>query len=327
MYQIRSFNRYRKTFVVSIVNDYYSVLQSKDAVNNARNNYDMQVESKKRLDMLAEAGRVDRIDVDEAEQSMLSAENNWVAAQQRYEQRLDQFKIRLSLPTDARIELDPNELEALRKAGISDPNYTLDVAVETALAQRLDLTNSLDQVDDAERKVLVAADNLGAELNLTGSAGVGSTPDTDYSRLQFHEGTYTLGLEADLPFDRKSERNAYREALIAFTQQRRSYENDVDEIKLEVRDAYRGLREQSESYRIQKLSLDLAEKRVESNEMLLDAGRLTVRLLLDSQNALVRAQNDYTSALVSHTIAKLNFFRDTGVLQVRPDGMWEQEVQ
>jgi len=71
----------------------------------------------------------------------------------------------------------------------------------------------------------------------------------------------------------------------------------------------------------------LAEKRVESNEMLLDAGRLTVRLLLDSQNALVRAQNDYTSALVSHTIAKLNFFRDTGVLQVRPDGMWEQEVQ
>jgi len=28
--------------------------------------------------------------------------------------------------------------------------------------------------------------------------------------------------------------------------------------------------------------------------------------------------------LVSHTVAKMNFFRDIGVLQVRPDGMWEQ---
>lgn len=327
LYQIRSFNRYRKTFVVSIIDEYYSVLQRREEVNNAKNNYDMQVESKRRLDMYAEAGRVDRFDVDEAEQSMLRAENSWVAAQQRYEQALDEFKIRLSLPTDADIELDPNELEVLKELGISEPNYTPEVAIETALARRLDLANSADQVDDTERKIKVAANNLGAELNLIGSATIGSTPDTDYTRLQFHEGTYGLSLEADLPFDRKAERNAYREALIAFTQQQRTHQNDVDEVKLQVRDAYRQLREQAESYRIQKLSLELAEKRVESNEMLLDAGRITVRLLLDSQNALLEAQNNYTRALVSHTIAKLNFFRDIGVLQVRPDGMWEQDVQ
>ncbi len=327
LYQIRSFNRYRKTFVVSIIDEYYSVLQRREEVNNAKNNYDMQVESKQRLDMYAEAGRVDRFDVDEAEQSMLRAENNWVTAQQRYEQALDAFKIRLSSPTDADIKLDPNELEVLKEIGISEPNYTLDVAVETALDRRLDLANSTDRVNDAERKIKVAANNLGAELNLIGSATVGSTPDTDYTRFQFHEGTYGLGLEADLPFDRKAERNAYREALISFTQQQRSYQNDIDQVKLEVRGAYRQLREQAEAYRIQKLSLELAEKRVVSNEMLLDAGRITVRLLLDSQNALLEAQNNYTRALVSHTIAKLNFFSDIGVLQVRPDGMWEQEIR
>jgi len=327
LYQIRSFNRYRKTFVVSTIDEYYSVLQRREEVNNARNNYNMQVESKQRLDMYAEAGRVDRFDVDEAEQSMLRAENSWVAAQQRYEQALDEFKIRLSLPTDADIELDPNELVVLKELGISEPNYAPEVAIETALARRLDLANSADRVDDAKRKVVVAADNLGMELNLVGSVSVSSAEGTDFTRLQFNQGTYGLGLEADLPFDRKAERNAYREALIAFTQQQRTYQNDVDQVKLNVRDAYRRLREQAESYRIQKLSLELAQKRVESNEMLLDAGRITVRLLLDSQNALLDAQNNYTSALVSHTIAKLNFFRDIGVLQVRPDGMWEQDVQ
>jgi outer membrane protein TolC len=277
--------------------------------------------------MYAEAGRVNRFDVDEAEQSMLRAENSWVAAQQRYEQALDQFKISLAVPTDAKIELDPNELEALKKIGITEPNYTPEAAIETALARRLDLANSADRVDDAERKVKVAANNLGAELNLTGSINVNSAEKTDFTRLQFQNGTYGLGLEADLPFDRKAERNAYREALITFTQQKREYQNGIDEVKLEVRDAYRRLREQAESYRIQKLSLELARKRVESNEMLLDAGRITVRLLLDSQNALAEAQNNYTGALVNHTVTKLNFFSNIGVLQVRPDGMWEREVQ
>jgi outer membrane protein TolC len=327
LYDVRTFNRYRQTFVVSIINDYYNVLQRRDAVTNAKNNYDMQVESKLRLEELGKAGRVASISVDEAEQSMLSAENSWVTAQQSYQQALDQFKIRLALPTDADIELDPNELEALKTeylAGVSDPNYSADVAIETALIRRLDLANTKDAVEDAARKLELAAKGLGVQLNLVGSLDVDSPDKTRFTRLQFQQGIYSLGWEADLPFDRKSERNAYREALITFTQRQRSYENSIDGVKFDIRNAYRQLRERAESYRIQKLSLTLAERRVENNQLLLDAGRAEVRLLLDSQNALVRAQNDLTSALISHTIAKLNFFRDVGVLQVRPDGMWEE---
>ena len=326
LYQIRTFNRYRQTFVVSIIGQYYDVLQRKDAVTNAENNYKMQAESKKRLDELGKAGRVPRINVDEAEQSLLSAQNALVTAQQSYEQRLDEFKIRLSLPTDADIELDPNELEALRQAGISDPNYTADEAIETAFVRRLDLANTKDAVDDAARNVELYAQSLGVQLNLVGSARVNSPDSTsdDFTNLQFHRGIYSLGGQANLPLDRKSQRNEYRKRLITFTQQQRAYENSADQVKLDIRNAFRQLRERAESYRIQQLKLELAKRQVESNQLLLDAGRIEVRLLLLAQNALVSAQNDFTSALVAHTITKLNFFRDTGVLQVRPDGMWEE---
>jgi outer membrane protein TolC len=324
LYDIRTFNRFRQTFVVSVINDYYNVLQRRDAVTNAKNNYDRQVESKLRLDMLAEAGREPQINVDEAEQRMLSAENSWISAQQSYEQALDQFKIRLAMPTDADIELDPNELEALKVAGVSDPDYSADIAIDTALARRLDLANTRDDVEDKARKLELAADGLGVQLNLTGSLNVESPEKVQFSRLQFQQGLYSLGLNADLPFDRKSERNAYRTALIAFTKSQRDYENSIDNVKLDIRNAYRQLRERAESYRIQQLSLKLAEKRLENNRLLLDAGRADVRLLLDSQDALVNAQNSLTATLVNHTIAKLNFFRDIGVLQVRPDGMWEE---
>jgi outer membrane protein TolC len=324
LYQIRFFNRYRQKFVVSIVNDYYRVLQRRDVVTNAENNYKRRVESRQRLEMEADAGRTNRFEVDQAKQSELDGMNNYVRAQQSYQQDLDKFKIELALPTDANVELDQNELKALEKVGISQPDYTADIAIETALLQRLDLATSMDKIDDTLRKVMVAEDGLGAQLDLVGGLEVGSTPPTDYDRLQFHRGTYELGFEAGLPLDRKKERNVYRQALIALEQQQRQYENDTDTVKLEVRQAYRELEQAAESYRIQRNSLDLAQKRVESTSLLLQAGRLTTRDLLESQDALLEAQNNLTAALVDHAIAKLNFFRDVGILQVRPDGMWVQ---
>jgi len=327
LYQIRSFNRYRKNFVVGIVNDYYRVLQQADRVTNALNSYNSKVVSKKRLEMEAKFGRKAHFDVDEAEQSELNAQDNYIRAQQTYQQQLDRFKIRLSLPTDVDIQLDQNELKALEEIGISEPDFTQDMAIETALLRRLDLANTRDWIDDAVRKVQLAADSLGTELNLVGSARVDSKPETEVANLQFYNGTYGFGLEADLPFDRKAERNAYRESLITLQQRQREYDEQMEEVKFDVRQAYRELEEAAEKYRIQKISLELAKKRVENNEMLLEIGRGTTRLMLESQDDLLEAQNSVTEALIEHTIAKLTFFRDTGILQVRPDGMWEQTIK
>jgi outer membrane protein TolC len=328
LYQIRSFNRYRKDFVVSIADDYYRVLEQKANVTNAENSYYRLVESRKRLEIEVEAGSARPFDVDEAEQQALNAENRWVQAQQSYERALDEFKVRLSLPPSAEIELDDNELKALEDIGIIEPGYELNEAVETAFLRRLDLANSRDKIDDATRKVEVAADNLGIELDLVGSAGVRSTPKTNFDRLQFHEGDYSFGFRSnDLGLDRKAERNEYRKALITLEQQQRQYEIDTDRIELDVRQALRALKAEAEQYRIQKMALDLAQRRLETQKLMLEIGQSNVRLLLESEGALLEAQNDVTRALVAHAIAKLGFFRDIGILQVRPDGMWEQQAQ
>lgn len=322
-YDIRAFNRYRKTFVVDIVTAYYNVLQLRDVVTNAENNYKRSVESKERLEMESEAGRKSRIDVDEAEQNVLAAESRVVASQERYEQSLDAFKISLSIPTDANVVLDQNELNVLEEMGISEIEFTLEESVETALLQRLDLYNSADSIDDALRVVHLAAEGLGPQLNLTGSSNVASREESDFSSLQFNRGSYSLGFDADLPLDRKTQRNNYRRALIALEQQQREYEEYMDSIKFAVRSAYRRLQETADRYKIEKNSLDLAEERVEMNKVLLDAGRVTTRILLLSQDSLLEAQNNVTRALIDHLDAKLSFYRDVGIMQVRPDGMWE----
>ncbi len=327
LYRIRTFNRYRKTFVVDIINDYYGVLQARDRVDISKASYQRQIESTNQLKMEVKVGQRAPSEADEAMQNLLSAENKLIRDQQSYEQALDEFKIRLSLPTDANLVLDQKELTALEEIGISQPEYTEAEAMEMALARRLDLANTRDETEDAARKLELAAEGLGVQLNLTGSSEVSSTGETEVDRLEFHQGIYSLGFAADLPLDRKSERNAYREALISMERQQRGYDDKSENVKLDVRKAYRDLAETGESYRIQKVGLELAERRVEEQKLLLEYGRGTIRLLLETNDDLVQAQNDLTGALVNHTTAKMRFFRDVGILQVKPDGMWEQRTQ
>ncbi|MBW7992380.1 MAG: TolC family protein, partial [Planctomycetes bacterium] len=268
LYQIRSFNRYRKSFVVDIVDQYYNILERRANVINSENSYNRLVESKKRLGIEVETGSKAPSDVDETDQQVLSEESKLVAAQQGYEGALDQFKVTLTLPTDAEIVLDPNELKALEDIGISQVNYTTEMAIETARQWRLDLANRADEVEDAERRLVLAAEGLGVQLDLTGGANVSSPAKTKFDRLQFQKGAYSLGFAADLPFSRVAERNAYREALITLEQQVRAYENDQDSIELNMRAALRDLKAKAEQYRIKQMALVLAQRRKNTQEML-----------------------------------------------------------
>ena len=323
LYQIRIFSRYRKTFVVSIVSDYYRVLQALDSVKNAESNYKSLTLAYDQAKDNAQAGRLAQLEADQTEQRMLQARDTLAGTERSYQQALDEFKLRLAITTDAPLELDPNALQALSVMEIVEPQFNVEDAIKTALSLRLDLATIKDQVDDARRKIKVSENALQAELNLVGNATVYSTPPRQAGRLRFQDGSYSIGAQLDLPFDRKSQRNSYRESLITLMQQTRGYEDAVDGVKLDVRDDYRRLLEAAQRYQIQKKSLELAQERVNSTSLLFQAGRAQARDLLDSQDSLLSAQNSTTSTLVDYNIAKLSFYRDIEVLTVKPDGLWQ----
>lgn len=324
LYEIRSFNRYRKKFVVSVISQYYIVLQKLDAVNNARTNYNTLNRVFGRIEKLANAGRIPQFELDRAQQDKLKAFDISLQAEREYKQALDELKITLSLPTTAELQLDENELEALRASEMAKPDFSEAEVIEAALLRRLDMANNADEVIDAQRKVFVAADALRAELNIIGSADVASSSRADLNTLGSLREEYGLGFELDLPVDRVPEQHVYRKALITLNQRQREYDLAADIIRLEVRKAYRNLDEAAERHKIQLEALELAQKRFNKTYLLLQYGRASSRRVLSAQEDLFDAQNAATQTLVDYTIATLNFYRDTGVLYVRPDGMWER---
>jgi outer membrane protein TolC len=324
LYQVRLFNRFRKTFVVSVISQYYGVLKAYDAVKNARRNYNTLAWVCERVEKLADSGRLPKFEADAANQDKLVALDAYIEAQKEYKLFLDMFKITLGLPTTAEFRLDPNELEALRKADTMDPDFSEAEAVATALSKRLDLINSSDAILDAQRKVYVAADGLKAQLDLGVNTNI-PLQDLSTSNAKIFQDLFLSGLQADLPFDRTAEQDIYRRALITLNQRQREYELAADTAALEVRQAYRELKEAAQRYKVQSEQLRLAQKRLKDTFLLMQYSRTSSRRVLDAQGDLFDAQNTATEALVAYTVATLNFYRDTEVLGVRPDGMWERQ--
>jgi outer membrane protein TolC len=361
VYAIYEFERFKRTFAVRIASDYLSVLQQLDRVQNAEENYRRLVASKRRAARLAQAGRLDEIQVDQARQNELSARNGWISAQEAYARRLDAFKVSLGLPTDAAIELDREELKRLSAAAAALPGAEIEAdaqeevpaadapielveadrenvgpleldeseAIPLALEHRLDLRVEIGRVFDAQRSVAVAADRLRADLTLLGSGSAGArrtlgsagSPD---AILRPDEGSYSALLTLDLPLERTLERNAYRNSLIGLEQAVRNVQELEDGIKLDVRTGLSDLLEARESFRIQAEAVKLAQRRVESTNLFLEAGRAQIRDLLEAQESLVSAQNDLTAALVAYRVSELTLQRDLGVLEVNEQGLWKE---
>lgn len=364
VYAIWDFERFKKKFAVNTASKYLSVLQQLDAVKNSEADYRSRIASARRSRRLADAGRIKKIEVDQAVQNELRARQGWIAARQRYKKQLDSFKSFLGLPLDSFVELDSNELELLisptkaileqiaeedrvrdnisipaadaviklkepdnEKAGPLELNETL--AISLAFDNRFDLRLTDGKVYDAQRAVVVAADALGAELTFLGSAKSGerrtvTTADLDSAQLRTDKGVYSAILTLDLPFERTGESVNYRISFINLERAVRDVQILEDEIKTGVRNALRDMLEARENMYIQAKAVYVAQKRVKSVNMFLEAGRAQTRDLLEAQDDLLSAQNLLTASVVDYRIAELEIQRDMGVLEVNEKGLWHE---
>ncbi len=321
LYQIRSFNRFRKIFVVFVITQYYQVLQRYELAKNAEANYNVLARLYGTVEKLTNAGRLPAFELDRVRQEMLKAGDIHVQARKEYASMLDSFKITLGVPTTAEFLLDEGVLQELKTSDIRNLDFNEDQALEMALFRRFDLINSADTVLDAQRKVYVAADALRGSLSVSGMANVSLPQQGSRQTLRSAE-DYNLDFELNLPLDRVPEQNIYRKALITLNLRQREYDLAADTIKLEVRQAYRDFAEAVERIKLQSEAVTVAQERLRKTSLLMQYGRANSRRVLDAQGSLFDAQNEVIKALVNYAVATLNFYRDTEALQVRPDGMW-----
>lgn len=320
IYEIRGFSRFQTTFAVDVVVAYLRLLQQKDTVRNQYASYQASILSRDRME--AQVDRQPRVQIDQARQKELTDRNSYLSAVERYRDAADNFKQLLCLPLTVDVKLDERAIDDLRTNGLPPLVVSEADAFRLALEQRLDLINEIDRFEDSKRKVKVAADGLRTSLDLFASAAIDSDKPTDYTKFTWDNYRASAGLRLNLPIDRLPERNIYRTSFITFERQLRTLAQTLDDLRDTIRVGLRQLGLTRSSYEIQQKSVELADQRVESAELLMQAGRIQVRDLLDAQNDQLRARLAFTQALIDYYVARMGLLRDIGVLDINQDKFW-----
>jgi len=318
IYAVRDFELFREDFAIGIARDFFDLVSQKQRLVNIEQNYRDALFDKNKADALRQVDRNQDEDVFRARRQLVNAESDLLQARTNYKVSVDSFKIRIGLPADARVEI------LVEEPPFQPVRLDADSAVDVALHNRLDVTTDADGLDDARRGLRIARDGLRTDLDLVlgiggsgaGGSGVGSaSPDTLDS---------TASLVLSLPVDRKSERNAYRSAMISLDRAMRDHDLLLDNVERDVRDQLRVLRTAEQDIELQRQQIEQDQRAVAISEIRVEAGEADNRELIDARQSLVDAQNRLIDLKAGHFIARLRLLRNLGILFIDEDGMWHE---
>ncbi len=324
IYSVRDYERFRRTYAVSVARRVYNVLQSIDRLKNEQLNFDNLEILTDRNEALAEAGQQTEVQADQARQQELGSRNQLVVLQGSLEFAFDDFKVFLGLPVSVDLEFEDGLLQTLAADDSFLDGLEEDVAVGFAIDHRLDVMTAFDRVQDATRREAITRDALRVGLGISGALD-SSTPDGKPLGFRSGDVDWSAGVDLDLPVDLLPARNAWRRSEIALVSAKRDYDRFLDGVTVNVRDALRSARNSYTSFEIQRNAVKLGIRRLEGSQLNFEAGLATTRDVLESQADLVAARNNATTARIAFTLSLLDLWLELEILRVDETGIYFDE--
>jgi hypothetical protein len=215
---------------------------------------------------------------------------------------------------------------------LNEFDMTQEECLNYALENRVDLMNARAQVMDARRAVEVAANRLQAAMSLVAQGSFGNSSDTNPLDFSRDNTQVRFGVQFKAPLDQITERNNYRAALINYQRERRAYMLFEDGVKQQVRRALRGLLVQRRNLETARAAIRRSAQQYDAqNEQTDDPARAAQQgsssgtgglQVLNALNSILNAQNQLLSTWIDHERNRLNIYRDMGMMEIGPDGLW-----
>jgi len=321
LFEVYDYQRFREEFAADILGRYYNVLRQRDQLEIDSVSIENQKTTLAVTKVQVEGGLLSRVDEDRAEQAMLSAQVRYEQNQQQYSNAVDAFKILIGLPIEANVELDyPAALEDLAEVGPRPIGVSEEAAVAIALSARPDVLTERAGFRDADRDVEVAADDFLPQLDVEmGISAAGEEP-RDFQKVRFDRNTRFARATFNYEIDQTDNRDNYRGAMIAYEQARRDLAEFLDEVTLEVRQAYRELIQSKQSYELQDRSVVIARRRHKLAQLQQKEGEASTEDVLDAEEDMRQAENGRTGALVSYNNTRIEFLASLGLISVDEEG-------
>ncbi len=314
VYAARNYERFRRSFLVRVAQDYFSLVNQQNRIANTENSIGNLDLSYDRTTALVDAGRRRQFEVQQVEASILQRQADLINQRESYVVALDRFKIRLGIPMSTSIEIVDSELD------LPVPDVTPAQASTLALDYRLDLQNRRDQLNDFRRAVRNRRNDLLPDLDLNASVTLPTDDTVNVGGFEYDasDTMYNAGVTFGFPLDRKIERLNLRSALIAINRALRDFEEFRDNVILDARQARRAIDQQRLNYQL--AVQQVTNNRLTVQEFELREGETDIFDLIQAQDNLLQAENDRDVAEQSLQVSVLQYLLTTGQLRVNHDG-------
>ncbi len=213
-------------------------------------------------------------------------------------------------------------------------------ALNIAQANRLDIMNARASLVDSWRLIAFNANRLQSDVTVSLSGDLATTGNNP-AKFRSSTGSLRASLQFDPPFTRLLERNNYRQQLIDYSNDRRTFIQLMDGVHQELRNLLRNLNQLQTNLEIQRRAVAISIRRVDLTRETLSQPRPpaapgeaasmfgdTAALdLLNALSDLRNTQNNFMSVWLNHYATRMVLERDLGIMQLDDSGRWVEQTQ
>jgi outer membrane protein TolC len=212
---------------------------------------------------------------------------------------------------------------------------TPDDAFQIALMNRLDIMNSRAQLVDTWRLIAFNADALQSGLDVVVDGDISTARNNPLS-FRAPTSNVRVGVRFDAPFTRLLERNNYRQALIDYQGDRRSFIQTLDNVHRSMLQILRQLDELRVNLEIQRRAVAISIRRVDLTQEELNEpvpppppgqpaaqfGPTAALNLLTALSDLRNTQNNFMSVWLNYYATRMVLMRELGIMVLDEEGRW-----
>ena len=293
-----------------VSNAYFQVFTTQQNKETLDSSFQSTEKVRNIIKSLYENGLAKKIDLDRTNVNLTNIESNIKQSQNGITQAENALKFYMGMPIENQITLVKEDMEItphLLENTLSSENRT---EVKVLNKQKELLNYNLKATEAAYYPTVGLTANynwqgMGAKFPLTNGSSNGVNW-SDYS---------SIGLAVSVPiFNGFSTKAKVEQAKL-----------DIEKLNLDIKDtqlgldlAYQNAKSQIENSLTrldnQKANVKLAEDVLENTKNNYQQGLATLTDLLDAENSLVQAKNNYTNAILDYKIAEVQYYKSKGEL-------------
>lgn len=291
----------RDLIVLGVGGTYLQVIAARSRIEAARAQLATAEALYKQTSEQRAAGVVAQIDLNRSQIQLLTQQQRLLSLENDYS------KLKVTL---ARlVGLPPNEQYEITDAipFTEAPSLTFDAALKQAFEQRSDLKAAQAQVEAAERARAAARSERLPSFAVRADYGViGTNPS------QAH-GTFSVVGTVRVPIWQGGRTKGQTEVAESALVQRQAELDDLKgRIESEVRNAYFDLQAAASQVEVAQKNIQVATQNLDLTRQKFEAGVSDNVEVVQSQEALSTANNDYINSVFAHNLAKLSLARAVG---------------